>query len=424
MCNNVWSGFRVWCQKVLPLVYDDSLSYYEVLCKTLNYLNEFAEKNEILENEFNELKSFVDNYFNNLNVQNEINNKLDEMIKDGTLETILKSFLNRKYIFIGDSYILGYSNDGNIYNSYANIIIQSLGLDGVILGASGSGFANRGSGAGEGKNYLDLLKTYSGAESDRLRITDIYVIGGYNDRTHTTTEIWNNADEFSRYAKVNFPNARLHCGFIGWCQVPEEYYKLEQACHAYSKCGLYGFEYMCNSEYILHSSHYFTSDNVHPNNEGHASLASYLSTDILGGKIDVSIIRGDLNPPAINNMQLQKVYSTLHNNIITTTMTDFCNIDMSLIDGTYWGTIWVQISGKITPTMILGYTESYAQTSVIINTESDNKWHSCPATIKLVNGAFYLQIQALALDGTGLYNGKIKQCIIPPFTITSPTMLS
>lgn len=25
-------GFRVWCQKVLPLVYDDSLSYYEVLC--------------------------------------------------------------------------------------------------------------------------------------------------------------------------------------------------------------------------------------------------------------------------------------------------------------------------------------------------------------------------------------------------------
>ena len=30
--------FRVWCQKVLPLVYDDSLSYYEVLCKLLGYL--------------------------------------------------------------------------------------------------------------------------------------------------------------------------------------------------------------------------------------------------------------------------------------------------------------------------------------------------------------------------------------------------
>lgn len=31
--------FRFWCQKVLPLVYDDSLSYYEVLCKVVDYLN-------------------------------------------------------------------------------------------------------------------------------------------------------------------------------------------------------------------------------------------------------------------------------------------------------------------------------------------------------------------------------------------------
>ena len=32
-------SFRFWCQKVLPLVYDDSLSYYELLCKVVNYLN-------------------------------------------------------------------------------------------------------------------------------------------------------------------------------------------------------------------------------------------------------------------------------------------------------------------------------------------------------------------------------------------------
>ena len=30
--NNL-SPFRLWCQKVLPLVYDDSLSYYELLFK-------------------------------------------------------------------------------------------------------------------------------------------------------------------------------------------------------------------------------------------------------------------------------------------------------------------------------------------------------------------------------------------------------
>lgn len=31
--------FRFWCQKVLPAVYDDSLSYYELLCKVIEKLN-------------------------------------------------------------------------------------------------------------------------------------------------------------------------------------------------------------------------------------------------------------------------------------------------------------------------------------------------------------------------------------------------
>lgn len=34
---------RWWCQKVLPCVYDDSLSYYEVLCKFSSKLNEVIE---------------------------------------------------------------------------------------------------------------------------------------------------------------------------------------------------------------------------------------------------------------------------------------------------------------------------------------------------------------------------------------------
>ncbi|MCM1219515.1 MAG: hypothetical protein NC548_33970 [Lachnospiraceae bacterium] len=36
--------FRFWCQKVLPLVYDDSLSYYEVLCKLKDYFNKLNEQ--------------------------------------------------------------------------------------------------------------------------------------------------------------------------------------------------------------------------------------------------------------------------------------------------------------------------------------------------------------------------------------------
>lgn len=43
--------FHFWCQKVLPLVYDDSLSYYEVLCKLTKNLNTVIETvDELVEN--------------------------------------------------------------------------------------------------------------------------------------------------------------------------------------------------------------------------------------------------------------------------------------------------------------------------------------------------------------------------------------
>lgn len=43
--------FKFWCQKVLPLVYDNSLSYYEVLCKVVKYINDLIDSDkEIIDN--------------------------------------------------------------------------------------------------------------------------------------------------------------------------------------------------------------------------------------------------------------------------------------------------------------------------------------------------------------------------------------
>lgn len=40
--------FRFWCYKVLPLVYDDSLSYYEILCKVVDYINNMIENQKAM----------------------------------------------------------------------------------------------------------------------------------------------------------------------------------------------------------------------------------------------------------------------------------------------------------------------------------------------------------------------------------------
>lgn len=92
--------FRFWCQKVLPLVYDDSLSYYELLCKVVNFLNKTMEDVETLEGDvtglhtaYVELQTYVNEYFSTLDVQEEINNKLDELAESGALNELIDPLL-------------------------------------------------------------------------------------------------------------------------------------------------------------------------------------------------------------------------------------------------------------------------------------------------------------------------------------------
>ena len=47
--------FRFWCQKIIPLVYDDSLSYYELLCKVVKYINDLIDNDNAIVEEINEL---------------------------------------------------------------------------------------------------------------------------------------------------------------------------------------------------------------------------------------------------------------------------------------------------------------------------------------------------------------------------------
>lgn len=114
-------AFRFWCQTVLPLIYDDSLSYYELLNKVVVYLNKTIEdvgkaednidnlntsfgllQNEynlktfeainrvnLLLTEFTDLKNYVDNYFDNLDTQAEIEAILDNWVTTGKFNDLL-----------------------------------------------------------------------------------------------------------------------------------------------------------------------------------------------------------------------------------------------------------------------------------------------------------------------------------------------
>ena len=78
----------------------DALTDYQLICKVVEYLNKVIDSQNqvidqvsVLTDAFNELQSFVDHYFDNLDVQEEINNKLDQMAEDGQLTELIAQFL-------------------------------------------------------------------------------------------------------------------------------------------------------------------------------------------------------------------------------------------------------------------------------------------------------------------------------------------
>lgn len=82
---------------MIPTSYKESLTYEEQLMWFCDFLqntviptvNNNGQAVQELQNLYIQLRSYVDNYFTNLNIQNEINNKLDLMASDGTLAKII-----------------------------------------------------------------------------------------------------------------------------------------------------------------------------------------------------------------------------------------------------------------------------------------------------------------------------------------------
>lgn len=107
--------FRFWCFKVLPLVYDDSLSYYEILCKVVDYINKLIEQDKIVVNEINELKNdlkIVQEWIKNFNTK-----FIEELIKKYIATMIVVEISDSGYIIY------------NIPESWKDIEFNTTGLD-------------------------------------------------------------------------------------------------------------------------------------------------------------------------------------------------------------------------------------------------------------------------------------------------------
>lgn len=107
----------------IPSSYKVAMSYEEQLWWFCDFLentviptvNQNGQAVEELQNLFVELQNYVDNYFNNLDIQSEINTKLDEMAESGQLADIIAQYLQLSGLLCYDN-INAMKNATNLVN--------------------------------------------------------------------------------------------------------------------------------------------------------------------------------------------------------------------------------------------------------------------------------------------------------------------
>ena len=116
--NNVEKPFVSYMQKVIPLAFNESLSYYEQLCLILNYikneitpsLNTLIDEYSDVVNSVEKLQNYIDDYFNSEDFNNKvttaIDTKLNAMANSGELENIITAYLKLNALICFDTIAL------------------------------------------------------------------------------------------------------------------------------------------------------------------------------------------------------------------------------------------------------------------------------------------------------------------------------
>lgn len=338
----------------------DALTNNELLAKVIEYLNDVIENSETeqeniesLYNAFVELHDYVKNYFDNLDVQDEINNKLDVMAGDGTLEEIinqqifgqinedLTNLTNRvandeikPTVFIGDSY-------GQVTDSWIDKVGHKLGLVGgetmfkIAQGQYGFSSPNR--------KWLDLLQERESMIPDKLAIRRFIVCGGLNDSEYTNS-LAGDITAFVNYVKTNYPNAHIYLGCIGWTKVNASVTQrnnMQRVLSLYQRAGdLFGLgqgiSYLSGVEYVMHEYAYYDETETHPTNAGQIFLAKAIYNALYG---KASWTEANMSVISENGLRFVRRVIDNHGQIAINGVLS----DISMIDTTTVGTKNVKI---------------------------------------------------------------------------------
>lgn len=318
------------------------------------------------------------------NLQNYIDSNDQEI---ANLKVPKNFFEDKKYILIGDSYADGYTPDGNV-TSWQQLFIDYTGLSNTIrkhLG--GTGFVN----LVQNKNFQTLLEEIT---SDNT-VTDIVVLGGYNDMSYNQQQIYNAINSFIIKANEKFPNAKIHIGFVGWTRNSTNIYPLSITCQRYRECcGYFMASYLNNIEFSLHNYFDdFSSDGIHPVLQGQIKITRNLIQALMTGSCNNPTVFTQVGVSYDSNVNGTPFGTALacfqNNNMISVTLSSQRTIAFVTPFNTS-GIAEVEI-GTINNGYIVGSEYNLSATTVQVLVHDSTGYHACVGNIVFRNGKIFIQ---------------------------------
>ena len=172
---------------------------------------------ENLQKQYVELYTFVKDFFTNLDLQDEVNAKLDEMYNSGELELLLSNHFKLGYaLYLGNSYVggVGSSSGNGIYSLTRDMFYKY-----DYKASSGCGFNLTTLST---QTFQNLIEEFNSDLSDEEKksVTHILVFSAMGDSRYVKE---NNIKSFSGlvrsvktfvdYCKLHFPNAKVYISF-------------------------------------------------------------------------------------------------------------------------------------------------------------------------------------------------------------------
>lgn len=197
--------------------------------------------------------------------------------------------LKNRYVMIGDSYMEGYTPDGNIESFAPKLkrLLKASDDDFVIACHGGVGFKNIDA---SGKTYISLIDDAYAMTTKPETITHVIFAGGFNDQIYSVNDIQTKIIEAYNKVKVKFPKATMYLANVASIfnsnqadilynlqdHVQLAYTKSAQQGHSIVDMGYIG-------RYLHERSMLSAKDGIHPVDYGQNVIATAMYYKLMGG---------------------------------------------------------------------------------------------------------------------------------------------